>query len=81
MGECEVLREFSAPHCCHRHLVFDCQEGVVVGIGIDHRDTSGVQGLIIALSNTYGLLFVIFLLGPGLVELPIKSCLLLFYYA
>ncbi|KAK8833395.1 hypothetical protein WA577_000360, partial [Blastocystis sp. JDR] len=35
-------------------------------------DTSGVQGLIIALSNTYGLLFVIFLLGPGLVELPIN---------
>lgn len=31
-----------------------------------------LQGWIIGLSNTYGLCFVVFLLGPGLVELPVK---------
>lgn len=31
-----------------------------------------LQGWIIGLSNTYGLCFVVFLLGAGLVELPVK---------
>ena len=31
-----------------------------------------IQPLVIGLSNSYGLGFVVFLLGPGLVELPVR---------
>ena len=31
-----------------------------------------IQSLVIALSNSYGLVLVVLLLGPGLIELPVK---------
>ena len=43
------------------------------------RSFSNLQGWVIGLSNSYGLLFVVFLLGPGLVELPVKSVSLVIF--
>lgn len=51
---------------------------------------AGVEGLLMALSNTYGLLFVVVLLGNGVIEVPrrlwnasfpekVSACLLLCY--
>ena len=36
------------------------------------RKLDSIQPLVIGLSNSYGLCFVVFLLGPGLVELPVR---------
>lgn len=36
------------------------------------RSLQEIQSLVIALSNSYGLVLVVLLLGPGLIELPVK---------
>ena len=41
-----------------------------------YRDFHSILPLVIGFSNTYGLCFSVFLLGPGLVELPVRFNLL-----
>lgn len=36
------------------------------------RSLKNLQALVIGLSNSYGLCFVVLLLGPGIVELPVR---------
>ena len=36
------------------------------------RKLDSIQPLVMGLCNSYGLCFVVFLLGPGLVELPVR---------
>ena len=40
-------------------------------LALDCRSFSSLQGIVIALMNTYGLCYVVIYLGFGLVELPV----------
>ena len=41
------------------------------------RSLKNLQALVIGLSNSYGLCFVVLLLGPGIVELPVRyNCIM-----
>lgn len=46
--------------------------GFAVYLLAQHYTLAGAEGLLMALGNTYGLLFVVVLLGNGLVEVPRK---------
>ena len=72
MDQCQILYHHCAGGYCLCGLVHYCNQIVFLWAWIRVRsDLTQLQGWIVGVSNTYGLIFIVVFLGYGLGELPV----------